>query len=318
MRAGLSWLRIVGDLARVLRLGLRSRTSLAAQNLFLRKQLALYQEREVKARRTDNPTRLTLVLLSRWFNWRDSLTVVRPRTFVAWHRNGFRHFWRWKSEAGRRPIPLELQKLIRKMACDNPSRGEERIANELLLKLGLRLSPRTMRKYMPQSPAGPPGRPRGDQRWATFLKYHARGVIACDFCAAVTATFQVLYVLVVMEHASRRLIHLNATAHLTAAWTLQQLREAIRSDHEYRFMIQDHDAIFSAELNDSLTHRGLKVITTPARSPQANSLCERVIGTLRRECLDWIIPLSERHLRSVLTVWMSHYRCPDIERLDGG
>jgi putative transposase len=110
-----------------------------------------------------------------------------------------------------------------------------------------------------------------------------------------------------MEHASRRLIRLNATAHPTSAWTLQQLRETIPSDHCYRFIILDNDVIFSSELNASLTHLGLKVITTPVRSPQANSLCERLIGTLRRECLDWIIPLSEGHLQKVLGSWMVHY-----------
>jgi putative transposase len=305
--AVLSWLRIAYDLVHLLCLGLRSRTSLAAENLFLRKQLAFYQERKVKPRRADDPTRLTLVLLSRWFNWRDALTLVRPRTFVTWHRKGFRLFWRWKSEAGRPSIPAALQHLIRKMAGENPSWGEERIANELLLKLGLHVSPRTIRKYMPKLPAAPPGGPRGDQRWTVFLRNHARFIIACDFCVAVTATFRILYVFVVMEHASRRLIHLNVTANPTAAWTLQQLRETIPSDHEYRFIIHDHDAIFSAELNASLTRLGLKVITTPVRSPQANSLCERLIGTLRRECLDWIIPLSEGHLSKVLASWMAHY-----------
>ena len=256
MRAGLSWFRMLGDLVHFLCLGLRSRASLAVENLFLRKQLAFYQERKVKPRRADNPTRLTLVLLSRWFNWQDALTIVRPKTFVTWHRKGFRLFWRWKSEAGRRPIPAELRQLIRKMARENPSWGEERIANELLLKLGLRVSPRTIRKYMPKSPPAT-GISRGDQRWATFLKNHARGIIACDFCVAVTTTFRILYVFVVIEHASRRLIHLNATAHPTAAWALQQLRDAIPFDHEYRFIIHDHDAIFSAELDASLTRFGL-------------------------------------------------------------
>ena len=120
MRTGLSWLRILADLVHFVCLGLRSRSSLAAENLFLRKQLAFYQERKVKPRRADNPTRLTLVLLSRWFNWRDALIVVRPRTLIAWHRKGFRFFWRWKSEAGRRPIPVELQHLIQRTRARMP------------------------------------------------------------------------------------------------------------------------------------------------------------------------------------------------------
>src|SRR5271157_2738705 len=147
---------------------------------------------------------------------------------------------------------------------------------------------------MPKSPPAP-RIPRGDQRSATFQQNHPRGIIPCDICDAVTTTFRILHVFVVIEHASRRLIHLNATAHPTAAWTLQQLRDAIPFDHEYRFIIHD------------LTRFGLKVITTPVRSPQANSLCERLIGTLRRECLDWIIPLSEGHLSKVLASWMAHY-----------
>jgi putative transposase len=122
-----------------------------------------------------------------------------------------------------------------------------------------------------------------------------------------SATFRMLYVPVVMEHASRRIIHLNVTAHPTAAWTLQQLREAIPSDHTYRFILHDHDAIFSTRLDASVARMGLNVIKTPVRSPLANSLCERLIGTLRRECLDWIIPLSQDHLPKTLCAWLAHY-----------
>jgi putative transposase len=193
------------------------------------------------------------------------------------------------------------------MARENPSWGEERIANELLLKLGLRVSPRTIRKYLPKPPAAPVGHRRHDQRWSTFLKNHAAAIIACDFWVVASASFRILYVLVVMEHASRRLIHLNVTAHPTAAWSLQQLREAVPSDHAYRFILHDRDTIFSSELDDSLARLGLEVIETPVRSPQANALCERLIGTLRRECLDWIIPLTEEHLRRTLWSWLAHY-----------
>jgi hypothetical protein len=125
---------------------------------------------------------------------------------------------------------------------ENPSWGEERIADELLLKLGLRVSPRTIRKYLPKSPGR---KPRGDQRWSTFLRNHAQSIVACDFCVVATVTFRILCVFVVMEYASRRMLHVNATAHPTAAWTLQQLRETIASDHTYRFIIHDRDALFS-------------------------------------------------------------------------
>ena len=137
--------------------------------------------------------------------------------------------------------------------------GEERIADELLLKLGLRVSPRMLRKHRPQLPFGPPGKPRRDQRWSTFLKKHAAVIIAGDFCVVATATFRLLLVLVVMEPASRRIIHLNVRAHPPAAWTLQQLREALPFDHKYRFMLHDHDAIFSAGCDASIAHLGLRL-----------------------------------------------------------
>jgi len=250
---------------------------------------------------------VTLILLSRWFNWRSALTVVTPKTFIGWQRKRSQLFWRNQCQAGRPRIPPDLQRLIRRMARENPSWGQERIANELLVKLGLRVSPRTIRKYLPESPGASGGNRRRDQRWSTFLKNHAAAIIACDFFVVASATFRILYVLVVMEHASRRVIHLNVTAHPTAAWTLQQLCEANPSDHTYRFILHDRDAIFSTSLDASVARMGLEVIKTPVRSPQANSLCERLIGTLRRECLDWMIPVSEEHLRKTLRSWLPHY-----------
>lgn len=306
MKSCLLWLNVLADLFRFMVLSLRSETSLAAENLFLRKQLGFYQERSIRPRRTSPPARVTLILLSRWFNWRSALTMVTPRTFISWQRKRYQLFWRNKSRAGRPRIPPDLQRLIRTMARENPSWGQERITNELLVKLGLRVSPRTIRKYLPESPGAPGDNRRRDQRWSTFLKNHATA-IACDFFVVASASFRLFYVLVVMEHASRRIIHLNVTAHPTAAWTLQQLREAIPSDHTYRLILHDRDAIFSAQLDASVARMGLEVIKTPARSPQANSFCERLIGTIRRECLDWMIPVSEGHLRKTLRSWLAHY-----------
>ena len=201
------------DAAHFLRRALRSRPALAAENLFLRKQLALYQERHVTPRRASSPTRVSLVWLTGWFEWRQVLTVVQPATFIRWHREGFRLFWRWKSRPGRPPIPADLQALIRQVARDNPTWGEERIANELLLKLGLRVSPRTIRKYMLKRVDRGRGQRVTSQRWQTFVRNHAQAIVACDFCVVVTATFRLLYVFVVMEHATRHMLHTNVTAY---------------------------------------------------------------------------------------------------------
>jgi len=190
------------------------------------------------------------------------------------------------------------------MASENPVWGEERLANELLVKLGIRVSPRTVGKYMPK---GPEGEPRGDQRWSTFLKNHARAILACDFFVAVTATFRLLYVFVVIEHGRRRLAHVGVTNHPTADWTLQQLRAVVGDEGAHRYLIHDRDSIFARHLDSSIQALGLTVLRTPFRSPKANSICERVIGTIRRECLDWLIPMSQSHLRAILKEWARHY-----------
>jgi transposase InsO family protein len=190
------------------------------------------------------------------------------------------------------------------MANENPIWGEERIANELLLKLAIRVSPRTVRKYMPKRPRG---RPRGDLCWSTFLKAHARTLIACDFFVAVTAAFRVLYVFVVIEHAARRLVHFNVTSNPSADWTLQQLREVIGDADQYRYLIHDRDRIFANHLDASIRALGVEVLRSPIASPKANAICERLIGTIRRECLDWMIPVSASHLRAILKEWIAHY-----------
>jgi hypothetical protein len=157
--------------------------------LFLRRQLALFKERGIQPRRIDAATRISLAILARLCEWQDALFVVQPKTMIRWQRAGWRLFWRWKCRPGRPRIPVELRALIRRMAGENPGWGEERIANELLVKLGIQVSPRTVRKYMPKRPDG---QPRGDQRWSTFLKNHAKAMVACDFFVAVTATFRLL------------------------------------------------------------------------------------------------------------------------------
>lgn len=210
--------RVLEDLVALVRLGLTSRAQLAAENLFLRKQLALYRERCAKPRRPDPATRVTLVLLSRLLDWRSLLTVVQPDTLIRWLRQGWRLFWRWKSRPGRPPIPADLRRLIVTMARANPTWGDERIADELLLKLGLAVSPRTVGRYL--RPARPSRGGHPSQRWAIFVRNHAEAILACDFFITVTPCFRILYVFVVLDIGTRRIVHWNVTEHPTAEWTI--------------------------------------------------------------------------------------------------
>jgi transposase InsO family protein len=298
--------RVAGDVLRFVSSTLRPHAQLAAENLFLRKQLALYLERKVKPRRADDATRITLVALSKLIDWRRLLTVVKPDTLIRWHRKGFRVFWRWKSvPCGRPRLPADLRRLIADIAAANRTWGEERIASELLVKLGIRVSPRTVRRYMPSGPGSKSG--PGSQAWSSFVRNHARAVLACDFFVTVTATFRLLYIFVVLEVGTRRILHWNVTDHPTAEWTAQQFRMVVPGDQSHRFVVHDHDSIYSEGVDRTIAAMGLTVLKTPVRAPQANAFCERLIGTIRRECLDFVIPLNERHVRSVLREWVAHY-----------
>ena len=298
--------RLLVDVVRFASIGFRSHSELAAENLFLRKQLALYRERQVKPRRADDATRIALVLLSRLIDWRAVLTIVKPDTLIRWHRNGFCLFWRWKSRApGRPPLPPDVQQLIAAMARANVTWGEERIAAELRLKLGLTVSPRTVRRYMRRGEA--PRDRISSHQWSAFVRNHASAMLACDFFVTITATFRTLYVFVVLEVGTRRIVHWNVTEHPTAEWTIQQFRAVVPGDKPQRFLIHDRDSIYAAAVDRAVAAMGLTVLKTPVRCPQANAFCERLIGTIRRECSDWLIVLHERHLRSVLREWVAHY-----------
>ncbi len=293
------------DALTFIRLCLRPTTAIAAENLFLRKQLGLFVERKVKPRRATDSIRFTLARLSRRFDWREALIIVKPDTLIRWHRKGFRLFWKWKSRPRGRPrVPTQLRKLIVEMATQNPTWGEERIADEVLLKIGIQIPPRTVRRYMPKAPQRPAD-PK--QRWITFVRHHAKAIMASDFFVVVTATFQLVYVFVVVEVATRRVLHFKVTRHPTTDWTLQQFRECIAGDEGYRFVIHDRDRIYSRDLDAGLKTLGLTVLKTPRKAPKANAICERRIGSARRECLDLMIPINETHIRGTLKCWVKHY-----------
>jgi transposase InsO family protein len=202
-------------------------------------------------------------------------------------------------------VPANLQQLIAEMAAANCTWGEERIASELLVRLGIGVSPRTVRRSMPSGSGS--NRGPGSQAWRTFVLNHARSVLACDFFVTVTAGFSLLYVFVVLEVGTRRILHWNVTDHPTAEWTAQQFRMVVSGDPSHRFVLHDHDSIYSEGVDRTISAMGLTVLKTPVRAPQANAFCERLIGTIRRECLDFMIPLNERHVRRVLSEWVAHY-----------
>ncbi|HET8644354.1 MAG TPA: integrase core domain-containing protein, partial [Vicinamibacteria bacterium] len=281
-----------------------SRAELAAENLVLRQQLAVLTRPTRKRPRLRRGDKLFWMLARRlWRPWRQHLVIVRPETVLRWHRQGWRLFWRWRSRPrlGRPRLSAEDRGLVAAIARDNPRWGSERIRGELL-KLGIRVSKRSVQRSRRRGPAHPPG-----QTWRTFLANHARAIWAADLCTVQTLMFKTLYVLVVIAHGRRELVHVAVTAHPAAAWVWRQVVEATAWGRRPRFLLRDRDAVFGGAFGSRLAALGIEQLLTPVRAPRANAVAERVVRTLRTECLDHLIPLDERHLRTILAEYVEYY-----------
>jgi transposase InsO family protein len=292
--------RWLGILLGTLRSAVRTHRKLALENLALRQQVAVWKARQPRPqlRATD---RIFWVVLSRfWKNWRSALQVVRPETVVRWHRQGFRCYWAWKSRRrrGRPAITRELRDLIRRMSFANPLWGAPRIHGELL-KLGLPVSQATVSKYMVRHRRSP------SQVWRAFLKNHAHDLIALDFFTVPTATFRVLFV--VLSHGRRRLVHFNVTEHPTAEWTARQLLEACGLEESPRYLIRDRDKVYGERFSRQARMLDIRGAVITPRSPWQNAYAERVIGSIRRECLDHVVVIGEWHLLRILSKYVAYY-----------
>jgi putative transposase len=285
-----------------LRTAFRARTTLQLEILALRHQLHVVNRSRLKRLPLTHADRLLWVWLSRvWDRWREAIVIVKPETVLAWHRRGFRLFWRWKSRRrlGRPGVPPDVRQLIRTMARANPLWGAPRIHGELL-KLGIAISQATVAKYMPRHRRPP------SQTWRAFLTNQSSQIMAADFFIVPTATYRLLFVLVILAHERRRVVHVAVTAHPTAAWTAQQLREAFPRDDVPRYLIRDRDSAF-AEIGATATGMGIHDVLTAPRSPWQNAFAERVIGSIRRECLDHVIVVNETGLARILSRYLAYY-----------
>ena len=289
---------IVLSLGTLVRL-LRARRSLLLENLALRQQLAVLKRRHPKPR-IGLLDKLFWVAVRRfWSGWKQSLIVVTPETVVRWHRAGFRLYWRLISRArtqvGRRPTSKEVRELIFKMVAENPTWGAPRIHGELLM-LGFDLSERTISRWMKRAPRDP----QPAQRWLAFLRNHREAIAAMDFFTAPTITFDVLYCFFVISHDRRRILHFNVTKHPTSRWIIQQLREAFPFESASRFLIFDRDAKYGLEVPVAVRSLKMSPVRTSFESPWQNGVAERWVESCRRDLLDHVIAVNERHLKRLL------------------
>ena len=288
---------------RTIRSAVRRRDDLILENLLLRQQLrvALRLRRRLSLQRHD---RLFWVLVRRLHpDWRRYLLFVRPETVIRWHRRGWRWYWQWRSRThlGRPRLSTEVRLLIMRMASDNSLWGTERIRGELL-KLGLIVSARSIRRYRRPSTARPPS-----LAWRSFLRNEIAGIWAADLFVVQTLTFKTLYVLFFIEHARRHLVQFNVTLHPSVAWVWQQLLNATPDGRQPRYLVHDRDGVYGVDFDARLRRLGIGGIRTPVMAPTANAVAERMVGTFRRECLDHLIVLNQQQLQSLLREFVAYY-----------
>ena len=283
---------------------LRSRASLQLEILALRQQLAMVADRDRKRLSFHKSERIFWVWLYRlWPACLQTLKIFKPDTLVRWHRKGFRLYWTWKSrprQGGRPAIDPDVRKLIRTMSRNNIGWGAPRIHGELKM-LGIEISESTVAKYMIRH-CNPPS-----QTWRTFLENHATDLVSVDFFTVPTATFRILYVFVILHHERREIVHFNVTEHPTAQWTAQQLVEAFPFDSAPRYLLRDRDSIYGGRFRNRVKSLGIDEVITAPRSPWQNPYVERIIGSIRRECLNHVIIINEWHLRRQLKSYSIYY-----------
>jgi putative transposase len=276
---------------------------LAVENPALRQQLAVYK-RTASRPRLRRSERLFWVCLSRvWAGWRRPLLIVTPETVLRWQRRRFREHWTKLSgrpRLGRPYINAEIAALVRTMAAMNPLWGAPRIHGELM-KLGIAVAERTVSRLMPKRRTPP------SQTWRTFLTNHVRDLVAVDFFTVPTAQLRVLFVLVVLAHDRRRVVHFNVTEHPTAAWAAQQVVDAFPDDSAPAYLLRDRDRVYGHAFRHRVKNMGIREVLIAPHSPWQNPFAERLIGSIRRECLDHVLVLSERHLRRILTRYVAYY-----------
>src|SRR6266404_4025639 len=282
----------------------RTRAALQAEILALRHQLAVFQKNAPRRLHLHRCDRLLWVVLSRfWPSWRRCLQMVQPNTVLRWHRRAFAWHWTRKSRRlpGRPEVASNIRDLIRRMSQANPLWGAPCIHGELL-KLGIAVAQSTVARYLPR-PRKPPS-----QTWRTFLTNHLAQTAAIDFFTVPTVTFRVLFVFVVVSHKRRRVVHFGVTEHPTEEWTMQQMREAFPWDEAPRYVLRDRDAIYGRDFAALTRDMGIEEVLTAPRSPWENPFAQRLVGSIRRECLDHVIVRNERSLRRTLRNYFAYYQ----------